>query len=98
MTDSRSLTLKQLLHLVDRARRGVALAAELDDLQAGITALEAARRSNGGMQQRMHTMRQQLAAVEALVADAESRLLPSVSTSRLRAELPKTQSRKRSAA
>jgi hypothetical protein len=39
MTDSRATTLKDLLHLVDRARRGTILAPELDDLHAGITAL-----------------------------------------------------------
>lgn len=41
MTDSRAMTLKDLLHLVDRARRGTILPPELDDLHAGITALHA---------------------------------------------------------
>lgn len=39
MTDSRTMTLADLLHLVDRARRGTILAPELDDLHAGITVM-----------------------------------------------------------
>ncbi|MFE2967550.1 hypothetical protein ACFXKC_28530 [Streptomyces sp. NPDC059340] len=41
MTDRTAITEQQLLHLVDRARRGVILPAELDDLQGGIVALSA---------------------------------------------------------
>lgn len=40
MTDSRAMTLRDLLHLVDRARRGTILAPEIDDLHAGITFLD----------------------------------------------------------
>ncbi|MEU0831262.1 hypothetical protein [Streptomyces sp. NPDC005969] len=39
MTDTRTVTRDQLLHLADRARRGVALPAELDQLASGITEL-----------------------------------------------------------
>ena len=39
MTDTRAMTLRDLLHLVDRARRGTILPAELDDLHGGITAM-----------------------------------------------------------
>ncbi|MFF4246246.1 hypothetical protein ACFYY2_17510 [Streptomyces sp. NPDC001822] len=35
------MTREQLLHLVDRARRGVALPAELDQLHHGIEAVHA---------------------------------------------------------
>lgn len=35
------MTREQLLHLVDRARRGVALPAELDQLHRGIEAVHA---------------------------------------------------------
>lgn len=41
MTGARTLTREQMLHLVDRARRGVILPPELDDLHGGIVAMAA---------------------------------------------------------
>ncbi|MEC4016038.1 hypothetical protein [Streptomyces sp. H27-D2] len=68
MADSRALTLAQLLHLVDRARRGTILPPELDDLRAGIVALDAARRSAGGLQTALLTARRERDAALAALA------------------------------
>jgi hypothetical protein len=68
MTDSRKMTLTQLLHLVDRARRGVILPPELDDLHGGIVALDAARRSAGGLQRSLHDARAERDKAQATLA------------------------------
>ncbi|MFJ4847578.1 hypothetical protein [Streptomyces sp. NPDC088733] len=59
-------TLKQLLALVNRAERGVLLAGEAVILRDALTALDAARRSAGGLQAALHTERARVARVREL--------------------------------
>lgn len=60
-----------LLHLINRAERGVLLPEEAQQLRDGIKALDAARRSAGGMQRALHEARADVVVLSATVRRIE---------------------------
>jgi hypothetical protein len=60
-----------LLHLINRAERGVLLPEEAQQLRDGIKALDAARRSAGGMQRALHEARADAVVLSAVVRRVE---------------------------
>lgn len=57
-----------LLHLIDRAERGSLLAEEAQQLRNGIRALDAARRSAGGLQRSLLSARAERDELRAQLA------------------------------